>query len=68
MKDKLSDILLNILGFSICVLIALLVFNYVVVPMANNYLYDKVIYVPVPEEEMNKTKKLKVNLTGALLN
>lgn len=55
--NSIKTMAINLLGFSICALIAILAFVYIVVPQFNKSLYEQTEYVPVPQGE----QKLEIN-------
>ena len=51
MKTKILTALITLVQYLIIVAIALIVFTYIIVPLAHNSIHEKTIYVPIPCED-----------------
>jgi len=49
-KERVILFLINLIGYLLCIAIALLIFLYIVVPTANKFMFEHTKYVPVPCE------------------
>lgn len=48
---SIKVMIINLVGFSVCALIAILAFVYIVVPQFNKAMFDKTQYIPLPEKQ-----------------